>query len=96
MSSYDTTDVYDNIDTDEAAAKPSTRVEAIDGQVGSLLDLVVDPATMAISGFVMSEAHLWGHRDVVIPIDAVDYMLHGVIHINLDKQQVKELPSVKA
>lgn len=42
---------------------------------------------------LLQEGHLWGHREVAIPISAVTAVNVG-IQLKLTKQQVGDLPSV--
>lgn len=92
LHDFDTVAIHENIGDDELVANPSARVEAINGSVGKLVSLVADPESKVVSEFIMRESHIIGHRDVVVPVDAIDYVLDGVIHLGLDKQQVKDLP----
>jgi hypothetical protein len=92
LSDFDTSVSHENIEEDEASAGANTRVEAVNGYVGWLVELVVDPDTMNVTGIVMRTGQLWGQRDVVVPVEDIDYVRRGVIHLGLYKQQIKELP----
>ena len=95
LSDFDTVGTHENIEEGEVAATDSSRVEAIDGNVGWLTELVADPDSMVVTHFVMRERQLRGQRDVTIPADAIDYIRDGVIHLGLDKQQIKDLPGTR-
>ena len=59
--------------------------------------LVVDRATLHVTHVLLQEGHLWGRKEVAIPISAVkeidDAMLDG-IQITLTKQEVEDLPAI--
>ena len=42
---------------------------------------------------LLREGHLWGHREVSIPVSAVTKVENG-IWLNLTKKQVEDLPPV--
>jgi len=82
----------------ELAIHRGTRVEATDGQVGKVDELLLDPAGSAVSHFIMSTGHLWGKRDVTVPLSAVDHVGRhdDVVWLKLDKEAVGRLPAVPA
>jgi hypothetical protein len=78
----------------ELAVQRGTRVEATDGHAGRVDEFLVNPATGNITHLVMREGHLWGQRDVTIPISAIRETRDGTVYLTLDKQQVEALPSI--
>jgi hypothetical protein len=76
----------------ELAVHRGTRVEATDGYVGKVDEFVVDPENGRISHMVMREGHLWGKRDVIIPISAMGNTHEDTVFLKLDKQQIETLP----
>ena len=56
----------------ELAVHRGTRVEAKDGYVGKVDEFVVNPKNGLITHLVMREGHLWGKKDVIIPLSAMD------------------------
>ena len=78
----------------ELAVRQGARVEATDGRVGRLDEFLVDPANERVSHLVMREGHLWGQRDVTIPVSQIDYLGEDVIYLKLNKKQVEALPSI--
>ena len=69
-------------------------VLATDGKVGKLDALVLDPDSGAITHILLREGHLWGKKDVAIPVAEIKYSDGESVHIKLDKAAVKELPAV--
>jgi hypothetical protein len=82
-----------NIKSDEVAAAAFVRVEAINGTVGWLLELIVNPTSLVVTDLVMCEGNVRGQREIIIPVDAIDYIRNGVIHVGLFKHQIKDLAS---
>ena len=80
----------------ELAVHPGTHVQATDGRVGVVEELLVDPATEQVTHFVLQEGHLWGKKEVVIPISAIDHSEGDTVYLNLDKAAVEKLPSVRS
>ena len=70
-------------------------VEASDGRVGKLDELVLDSKSGAITGLVMRKGHLWGSRDVTVPVDQVDFTDGDTVYLKLDKSAVGALPAMK-
>jgi sporulation protein YlmC with PRC-barrel domain len=78
----------------EAAIGRGTAVEASDGRVGRVDDLLVDPATGRVTHLVLREGHLWGQRDVTIQVEAIAELGEATVRLTLDKKAVGELPAV--
>jgi hypothetical protein len=74
---------------------PRDHVEAADGRVGRIDEFLVNPETMAITHLVMREGHLWGQKDVTIPIVQVDRITEGTVYLWLSKQQIEQLPALR-
>jgi hypothetical protein len=80
----------------EIAVRQGARVEATDGQVGHLDEFLMDPATERVTHLVLREGHLWGQRDVTIPVSEIDRLEENTVHLKLDKRQVEALPSIRS
>jgi sporulation protein YlmC with PRC-barrel domain len=81
------------IPSGELAVRRGTRVEAKDGYVGKVDEFVFDPKNGHITYLVMREGHLWGQKDVIIPISAMDDTGDDTLFLNIDKQQIESLPT---
>jgi sporulation protein YlmC with PRC-barrel domain len=77
----------------ELAVHRGTRVEAKDGYVGHVDEFVVDPESGHITHLVMRQGHLWGQKDVVIPISAMVDTGDDTLFLNIDKHQIESLPA---
>lgn len=85
---------YDTVPAGDVAVRRGDAVQATDGPIGHVQGLVVDPATHHISHILLQEGHLWGRREVSIPIGAVTNVDDGIA-LNLSRKQVEELPPVE-
>ncbi len=77
----------------ELAVTRGTRVEAMDGFVGKVDEFVVNPENGHISHLVMREGHLWGKKDIIIPLSAMGENRGDTVFLKLDKQQIESLPT---
>ena len=78
----------------ELAIQRGTRVEATDGHVGRVDEFLINPANDRITHLVMREGHLWGQKDITIPISQIDRIEGDIVHLKLSKDQVEALPSI--
>jgi hypothetical protein len=58
---------------------------------GELLGFLVDPSDRHVTHVLLQEGHLWGRKEVAIPISAVTAVNEG-IRLSLTKKQVEDLP----
>jgi sporulation protein YlmC with PRC-barrel domain len=85
---------HQQIPPGELAVRRGTRVEATDGSVGRVDEFLVNPNTGNITHLVMREGHLWGKKDVSIPLSAIRETRDDAVLLNLDKQQIESLPII--
>ena len=81
----------DNVPEGEGEVARHDHVHASDGLIGQLKGFAVDPADHRVTHILLHEGHLWGRRDVAIPVSAVT-SADPIIRLNLTKKQVEELP----
>ncbi len=84
---------YDAVPLDEVEVRRGEHVHATDGHIGKVQGLVIDPDSHHVTHVLLQEGHLWGRKEVAIPIGAVTSVDDG-IRLNLTKQQVQDLPPV--
>ncbi len=90
--------VYESVENQqippgELAVRRGTRVEATDGYVGHVDEFVVNPENGHITHLVMREGHLWGQKDVIIPLSAMGDTCQDTVFLKLDKHQIESLPT---
>jgi sporulation protein YlmC with PRC-barrel domain len=66
-------------------------VHAVDGEIGRVEGFVVDPADNKVTHVLLQEGHMWGRKEVAIPVSAIVSVDAG-IRLNITKQQVEDLP----
>jgi sporulation protein YlmC with PRC-barrel domain len=78
----------------ELAIQPRARVQATDGRVGHVDEFLVEPATGRITHLVVREGHLWGQKDVTIPVVQIDRIEEDTVYLKLDKHAVGALSAI--
>ncbi|HXL94699.1 MAG TPA: PRC-barrel domain-containing protein [Streptosporangiaceae bacterium] len=84
---------YDKVPLGEVAVRRGQQVQATDGDIGRVQGLVVDPSSHHVTHVLLQEGHLWGRKEVAIPISAVADSADG-IQLKISKQDVQDLPPV--
>jgi sporulation protein YlmC with PRC-barrel domain len=87
------TTLNDVVPVGEAQVRHGDPVYARDGGIGQVQGFVVDPDHHQVTHVLLREGHLWGHKEVAIPVSAVVNMDDG-IKLNLTKKQIEDLPPV--
>lgn len=85
---------HDRIPVGEVVIHRGTPVEATDGQIGKVDEFLVDPKNDSITHLVLREGHLWGKRDVTIPVSDIENITDNAIYLKLDKRSLEKLPTV--
>ena len=84
---------HQQIPEGELAVRRGTRVEATDGYVGHVDEFVVNPKNSHITHLVLREGHLWGQKDVIIPLSAMGDSREDTVFLKLDKHAIESLPT---
>ena len=84
---------YDSVPLGDVQIRHGDSVHATDGEIGKVEGLVIDPENHQVTHVLLQEGHLWGQKEVAIPITAVTSADTG-IRLNLSKEQVENLPPV--
>ena len=79
---------------DGEAAVHRARAHASDGVIGEVAGLVVDPASQQVTHVLLKEGHVWGRKEVAIPIGAVKEAAEDGIHLSISTQEIGDLPPV--
>jgi len=83
----------DTIPPGEVEIKRGEDVQASDGHIGKVDGLVIDPDSHRVTHVVLQEGHLWGRKEVAIPVSSVT-RVEDHIEVSLSKQQVQDLPAI--
>jgi len=84
---------FDTVPVGEVGVRRGQPVLATDGAIGHVQGLVVHPDTGHVTHVLLQEGHLWGKKEVAIPISAVDTTVDGT-QLTIAKQDVENLPPV--
>lgn len=85
--------IVDRIPPGEVEIRRNEQVHAADGAIGRVEGLVVDDKGH-ITHVLLQEGHLWGKREVAIPIDSLGKIDAGGIHVQLSKHEIEDLPEL--
>ena len=85
---------HQHVPVGELAVHRGARVEAADGHVGRVDEFLVDPTSEHITHLVMREGHLWGQKDVTIPVSEIDRIEEDTVYLKLDKKSIEALPAI--
>jgi sporulation protein YlmC with PRC-barrel domain len=85
--------VEDVVPVGEAEVSPGDHVHALDGEIGEVQGFLVDQDDHKVTHVLLKEGHLWGRKEVAIPVSAVTGATEG-IRLNITKKQVEDLPPV--
>jgi sporulation protein YlmC with PRC-barrel domain len=93
VSGVSETVTFDTIPLGEVEVRRGEQVHATDGAIGHVEGLVIDPGTYHVTHVLLQEGHLWGRKEVAIPISAVTGVDDG-IRLSMTKRDVEDLPPV--
>ena len=82
-----------NIPQGEMAVRYGARVEATDGYVGFVDDLLINSNNMHATYLVLRERHIFQQREITIPVSQIDHVDEDTIYLKLDRQSIEELPT---
>lgn len=85
--------ITDTLPQGEVGVQRGEAVHATDGEIGRVQGLVIEPGNHHVTHVLLQEGHLWGRKDVAIPIGAVTGITGG-IQLNMTKQEVQDLPAI--
>jgi uncharacterized membrane protein len=86
--------VQEAVPEGQRALMQGAAVEATDGKVGTVGELLVDADSGQITHFTLQEGHFWGKHEVTLPLSAVRTAEETVVYLKLDKKAIKALPAV--
>ena len=70
------------------------KIFATDGHAGKVDDFLVEKKTGRITHLILLEGHLWGKKDISVPVNRVDHYADGNVYLNIDKSGVEALPVI--
>jgi sporulation protein YlmC with PRC-barrel domain len=94
IASGSQTVTYDVVPLGEVEVRRGEPVHATDGSIGKVQGLVIDPRSHHVTHVLLQEGHLWGRKEVAIPISAVSSVDEDGIKLSITKRHVQDLPAV--
>jgi hypothetical protein len=86
---------HERIPPGEVEIRRGEHLHATDGTIGKVDGLIVGHEGEHVTHVLLQEGHLWGTRQVTIPIDAVARIDGEGVHVSLSKTQVAALPGLE-
>ncbi len=84
----------EHIPANELAIRRGANVEATDGRVGRVDEFLINPEDNTITHLVLREGHLWGQKNITIPLSQIDHIEENTVWLKLDKQSIETLPAI--
>jgi sporulation protein YlmC with PRC-barrel domain len=78
----------------ELAVQRGARVHASNGRIGHVDEFLVAPEDGHITHLILREGHLWGQKDVAIPISEIERIEENKVYLKLNKRDVGKLPVI--
>ena len=70
----------------------NAKVRASDGQIGVVGGLISDESGKTVTHLILQEGHVWGKKEVALPLAAVDRVEGDTVYLKLDKKAIEQLP----
>lgn len=70
------------------------QVQATDGKIGQVDELIVEPESWRITHVVLRHGHLWGKKEVTLPMSDIDRIAGGMVYLKIDKATVDSRPTI--
>ena len=84
-----------HIPMNELPVTRGTRVYSADGFViGTVDEFLVDQDGGHVTHLVLREGHIFGEKDVFIPVTEIETIKESDIHLALDKKSIERLPTI--
>ncbi len=101
MSSFEmTTEAYgmpvevERVPEGEVSFHRHVSIEATDGHIGRIEKFIIEPESGQITHIVLQKGHLWGKKDVMVPVSAIDTIDYESVYLNVDKSTAEGFPEL--
>jgi hypothetical protein len=84
----------ERIPSGQLAVHRGARVQATDGHAGKVGEFVNDPDSGEISHLILMKGHLWGKKEIAVPVSAINFSDEDTVYLKLDKHAIDQLPVV--
>lgn len=66
-------------------------IEATDGHFGRIEKFIIEPESGQITHLVLKKGHLWGKKEIMVPVSAVASVDYNSAYLNVDKETASTL-----
>jgi uncharacterized membrane protein/sporulation protein YlmC with PRC-barrel domain len=77
------------------AVSKGMTVEALDGFVGTVDELVIDTDRGKITHIVLKTGHIWGSAEILIPVAQIKKIDSIAVYLDRSKESIETLPAVQ-
>lgn len=84
---------HHNVPQGGLAVHRGARVEATDGYVGLVDELLINSNNLQVTHLVLLQRHLLDKWEITIPVSQIDRVLEDTIYLKLDRQEIEMLPT---
>jgi sporulation protein YlmC with PRC-barrel domain len=85
---------YESVPLGEVEVRRGDHIHSTTGAIGKVQGLVIGPADRHVTHVLVQRGHLWGAKDIAIPIGAVTSIDTEGVHVSLSKDDIGALPEV--
>lgn len=85
---------HEKLPPNEPAVRRGAPVYANDGFIGSVGELMIDQTSSKITHLVLRDGHLWGAKDISIPVSMIRSKGRAGIGLRLSKKEIEDLPLI--
>ena len=78
------------------AVHKGAKVFAKDEHVGKVDEFLVEGKSGRTTHLVLVQGHLWGKKDIAVPVNQIAHYKDGDVYLKVDKTQVENLPELDA
>ena len=86
-----------HIPSNELSVNRGTRIYSADGfAIGTVDEFLVDRDGGQVTHLILREGHIFGQKDVFIPVTEIKEIKESDIRLKLDKKDIEQLPAIPA
>jgi hypothetical protein len=84
---------YQNIPRGELVVRRGAHVEATDGPIGWVKELLINTNNMQVTHLVLLEQHFLKKIEITIPVSLIDRVDETTVYLKLDRHSIEALPT---
>ncbi len=84
---------HEYIPRGEFAVRRGARVEASDGTIGQVDELLINSINMEVTHLVLRGRPILKHKEITIPVSQIESVDETTVHLKVDRQSVEALPT---